>query len=733
MKKFWIIQTALCCFICTIQAQTRDPYKWPFADTSIWNMPIGDKAEYVPANIKPATKMGMTVDEDYLQLDPNAPVTPIFTNTAGWDRNKDRCIVSGPLLFEAPMPKDWLISRDTWDGDTPNAGLAVILPDGRTIRQTQPFARCNLGSFGTSQYVFPNVDIYAEGIEGAHGATGMSAIGGTIRLGELVPGGEINHALKFNFFGHKNFYYDNVTKGFRWPARSADGYAGNVSSGINYAGTTPECRVGALVAIPASVNLDKLNLQTEPARIIARTLQKYGAYIVDDTAWDVYAVMIEWSSVGRVRTEFQSVWGFPMIEGSTNSPWASDMRTIVTSLKVVNNNTAKSVGGGGNPIAPKAPEFGRAGNISPKVFLTSPLGEIHIVKGQQLLVVATASDDDGSITKVQFFMNSKLIGEVNSEPYSLDYMAVNSGSYILTAKTFDNEGAVAVSHGLKIIVDNAAGVFNKPPTVSINVPADMNTINDGHPMNLTATAADSDGSISKVEYYKGFNKIGESRTAPYAVSVPFTIAGKQTYVAKVFDNKGAMAFSSPAVFDIPHINDLPTATMTTPKEGTIYGANKQPLLQTTASDLETEVLKVEFYLNDELVATSEVAPYSFRLPLLPGGEYQTYARAYDTDNEYFETLPIHFSVEKPVSAELTLNEKVEVYPNPFKEGLLTIKTPGNFSTDLTIFAVDGKCVFTKNDCEEIIKIPRDTFKTEGVYFVKILQDDEIATFKLEVF
>jgi hypothetical protein len=31
---------------------------------------------------------------------------------------------------------------------------------------------------------------------GPHGGTGLSAIGGTIRLGELAPTGSINHALK---------------------------------------------------------------------------------------------------------------------------------------------------------------------------------------------------------------------------------------------------------------------------------------------------------------------------------------------------------------------------------------------------------------------------------------------------------------------------------------------------------------------------------------------------------
>src|SRR5882762_3329558 len=37
--------------VTTPAAQARDPLKWPFASTSIWNMPIGSNARYEDANI----------------------------------------------------------------------------------------------------------------------------------------------------------------------------------------------------------------------------------------------------------------------------------------------------------------------------------------------------------------------------------------------------------------------------------------------------------------------------------------------------------------------------------------------------------------------------------------------------------------------------------------------------------------------------------------------------------
>ncbi|MEM8890612.1 MAG: hypothetical protein AAGD28_21725, partial [Bacteroidota bacterium] len=148
------------------QAQ-RDPLLWPFADTSIWNMPIGSNAVYVDAKIQPPKRFGMTVDEDILILAPNAPIQDIYTSYADWDRNKDRCLREGPLLFSAPMPDSFLVSPQNWDGLTPNSGVAILMSDGQTIKQTQPFARCSNNN-ATSHYTPPDVNLFGEGIRGAH-------------------------------------------------------------------------------------------------------------------------------------------------------------------------------------------------------------------------------------------------------------------------------------------------------------------------------------------------------------------------------------------------------------------------------------------------------------------------------------------------------------------------------------------------------------------------------------
>lgn len=353
----------------------RDVLKWPFSKTSIWNMPIHKDAHYVPANII-IPKYGISADEDYLVLNPTAPLTNIYTNHAGWDRSKDRCLVEGELLFSAPIPADFVINKNNWLGTTPNAGLAVLMPDGRTIKQTQPFARCTTGADATSEYVFKDQDIYGAGMAGAHGASGMSAIGGTVRLGELVQGGVIRHALKINLYCHTNIALNqDGTPGYRWPATSADGYAADSANNPTgfYNGKISAMEIGALLAIPAKINIDALQFETPAAKILATAFKNYGAYIVDDTYFDVLAIETEFSPEGRVIEEFKKQWGFDF-ESDKNTSWNRDINKILNALQVVDNNTAATIGGGNtndfkNRLAPMAPDLEQ-----PKHTLIMPLG-----------------------------------------------------------------------------------------------------------------------------------------------------------------------------------------------------------------------------------------------------------------------------------------------------------------------------------------------------------------------
>ena len=331
---------------------TRDPLRWPFAATSIWNTPIGSGAVYVAAGIKQTTGNGMTVDQDLIDMHPEAPALAVMTNTADWNNTLDRCPASQPTLFSVPLPADFVFKPTL--PDTPNAAFAGLLADGRTIKQTQPLSRCTAGAPATSHYVSADVDILGDGITGAHGGSGLSSIGGTLRIGELRPGGApVRHALKVELFAADDYWAcQTYADCYRWPAIQGDSAAVGY-----YGGSVRALRPGALLALPATLDPSTLGLETTPAQALAWTLQNYGAYVVDDTAWSVYALCVEWGPDGDFTQQFLSDWGFSATPSSKNTPWARDMDRLFAALAVVDDNAAGAVGGAGTALQPPAPPF----------------------------------------------------------------------------------------------------------------------------------------------------------------------------------------------------------------------------------------------------------------------------------------------------------------------------------------------------------------------------------------
>ncbi|TFW34385.1 hypothetical protein [Massilia horti] len=341
----------------TATASTRDPLKQPFASTSIWNMPIGSGAQYVPARLSgnPGNNIwaGMpTVDLEHIVLTPTAPITNINFSNVGWSGG-NRCNATGGLLLQVPMPSNYVVANNNL-----NSSATFLLADKRTLVQTQPLARCTAGAAATSMAKFANVDLYGPGITGAHGGSGLSAIGGTLRLGELRPGQTTGprHALKVNVYA-KEALFKCTTRAacYRWPAVTGDSYAvgwyGTANGNSNTA-----MKMGALLAIPYSTSIASLNLETQPAKLLAWTLQNYGAYIVDDTYAPGFDIQVEDGPSGSKPTEFKADWGFDMGQKvNNNTAWRRDMQKLVQALSVVNNNSATSIGGGGTPRQPLAP------------------------------------------------------------------------------------------------------------------------------------------------------------------------------------------------------------------------------------------------------------------------------------------------------------------------------------------------------------------------------------------
>ena len=335
----------------SVHAATRDPLQWPFAPTSIWNMPIGANARYVDATIG---SRGFGTDIDWFVA--TSATDPLVHTYMPGAWGQGRCTGTTPqqqaqwhpeAAQPLHVPADLVIPDAITSGgiySTPNNSSAFLQPDGKTLVSFNVTARCQAGGplygnwFGLS-------DLYGDGISGGHGGSALSSIGGSIRTGELLNDQPLHHALKIDIWGNW-MHYDTTGQGHRWPAPLAD-----VGAPQQYKGNNPALVMGSLLALPSNVTPESLGITSAFGKKLFYAFQNYGAYVVDDTGGDFNALCVEHNA----DVEFKQVMGHAIEQ---DQPLIADFNRMIGAVKVVDNNSPTSIGGGGTPRVPLAPAFG---------------------------------------------------------------------------------------------------------------------------------------------------------------------------------------------------------------------------------------------------------------------------------------------------------------------------------------------------------------------------------------
>jgi|GEM_PF-1433713 len=89
---------------------------------------------------------------------------------------------------------------------------------------------------------------------------------------------------------------------------------------------------------------------------------------------------------------------------------------------------------------------------TPKISITSPSEADEFVAITDVTVTAEASDPDGTVAKVEFYVNDQLAGSATAEPYSMVIEDLDVGTYTLYAVVTDNDGNMAMSGNVEFSV-----------------------------------------------------------------------------------------------------------------------------------------------------------------------------------------------------------------------------------------------------------------------------------------
>jgi hypothetical protein len=392
------------------------------------------------------------------------------------------------------------------DGFLPSSGTTYIVPNGLGLGTAlDVLDQTNGGSI-----VLTNGSIAALG--GVQGPTSSNMV----LIGQFTTNGQFSFAL--------NLQIQNIATGVA----------------ENYVSSSP---TGAELTHPS------LTLVPNVAPTVSVAASPASAAIINGTAMTFTATAADANGTVSSVSFYD---GATLLGTDVSSPFTQSYTAVAGSHSI----TAVATDNDCVSTTSSAVTFTSAANQAPTVTVTAPT---TTVAGTVLTFTASASDVDGTVSQVEFFVNNVSVGVDNSTPYSVAYTAVLGSGQTVKAVATDDLGLTATSN---IITMNV--LANVPATVSLTGPSASGIYSSYvsaaagtlTPMTFTADAADSDGTVTQVEFFVDGVSVGVDATTPYSVIWNST-SGTKVVTAKATDSNGAITTSATLTLVINDLLALP--------------------------------------------------------------------------------------------------------------------------------------------------------------------------------
>ncbi len=360
-------------------------------------------------------------------------------------------------------------------------------------------------------------------------------------------------------------------------------------------------------------------------------------------------------------------------------------------------------------------------NAAPVVTLTSPTSTSQIKVDDVVTISTEASDADGSISTVSFYVDNVEVGSVQQPPYSVTWQATQ-GVHRFQAKATDNDQASSFSQTVELNVENNSsggcagvpsfdagssyqtgdvveninhkytckisgwcssnstwayepgvglywedawednGICAIAPEVSFTSPSENATVLLGNPINVSVSASDQDGSITAVTLFAAQQQIAAITNPPYTTTWTPDTLGEQQLKAIAVDNEG----NETEISQLISVTDQPLVTsLTSPVSGDKLTLGSSLSLAANATALNGVVSSVSFSVNGQIVATDTSAP--FEAAYTPGstGSYSVTAIATDSsDNTAISAAATISVIDAPIGKKHKLIGYWHNFVNP---------------------------------------------------------------------
>ena len=187
--------------------------------------------------------------------------------------------------------------------------------------------------------------------------------------------------------------------------------------------------------------------------------------------------------------------------------------------------------------APPSPGALPSPNTPPAITIVSPSGT-SAPAGIPLSFSASASDPDGRITAVQWFVNGTPAATSTTPPYLFSWSSTTTGPQTISATAWDDRlAASSASFSLNLLSD--------PPMAAILSPAQGTRFNTAAPIPITAAARDPEGLLQQVDFFANSTLIGSASSPPWQFTWLNASPGPHLLTARATDLTGLTSTSLP--------------------------------------------------------------------------------------------------------------------------------------------------------------------------------------------
>ncbi len=262
-----------------------------------------------------------------------------------------------------------------------------------------------------------------------------------------------------------------------------------------------------------------------------------------------------------------------------------------------------------------------------------------------------------------------------------DTITMPATVYVGFAVTSHKAAAAATATFSNVTVSGpTAG--NKPPTVAISAPAGGASYTAPATISITASAADTDGTVARVDFYAGATLVGSATASPFTATWSSVATGSHSLTAVATDNGGAKTTSAAVAVTVAGTaNNSPTVSISAPATGATYMAPASVSISATAADTDGTVARVDFYAGATLVGSDTASPFSATWSSVAAGSYSLTAVATDNAGAKTTSPAVTVSVSAAPTNQSSLMFRVPAdYAGNVTSGTIELRRSGDAAT-----------------------------------------------------